>query len=134
MVPGRWGLVQSCNHAQPHEWRWETGCASGAGPRVRSVMGGTQAGYVLITPLVSARWGKGVLVNRGWVPAEWRSDPALRAGGQPIGQVPIAPTDHALVLCYPRRTCRRACVRLVLYSLNIGGTVGFCRAGHSQRG
>lgn len=49
-------------------------------------MGGTKAGHVLITPLFSERWGKAVLVNRGWVPVEWRSDPAMRAAGQPQGK------------------------------------------------
>ena len=50
-------------------------------------MGGTVAGHLLVTPLHSDRWGKAVLVNRGWVPIEWQSDPALRVAGQPSGQV-----------------------------------------------
>jgi hypothetical protein len=43
--------------------------------------------YVLITPLVDGEWGSGVLVNRGWVPAAWKTDAALRARCQPAGQV-----------------------------------------------
>jgi surfeit locus 1 family protein len=58
-----------------------------AGPRARTVMGGTVAGHILVTPLHSKRWGKAVLVNRGWVPVEWRSDAAMRSAGQPSGQV-----------------------------------------------
>ncbi len=50
-------------------------------------MGGTVAGHLLVTPLHSDRWGKAVLVNRGWVPVEWQSDSTLRAAGQPSGQV-----------------------------------------------
>lgn len=34
--------------------------------------------YQLITPLHSDQWEKPVLVNRGWVPATWRSDTKLR--------------------------------------------------------
>ena len=50
-------------------------------------MGGTVAGHLLVTPLHSERWGKAVLVNRGWVPVEWRSDQTMRSTGQPSGQV-----------------------------------------------
>ena len=57
-----------------------------AGPRARSVMGGTKGGHVLVTPIFNKLSGKSVLVNRGWVPTEWRSDPAMRALGQPAGQ------------------------------------------------
>ncbi len=42
--------------------------------------------YVLITPLVSEGWDRAVLVNRGWVPAAWRDDAAVRAQGEPSGQ------------------------------------------------
>lgn len=42
------------------------------GPRPRSVVGGSQVGYVVITPLVDAATGRAVLVNRGWVPTAWR--------------------------------------------------------------
>lgn len=34
--------------------------------------------YQLITPLHSDQWKKSILVNRGWVPATWRSDPKIR--------------------------------------------------------
>lgn len=43
--------------------------------------------YVLITPLVNREWGHAVLVNRGWVPAEWKTDAQLRASGCPMGRV-----------------------------------------------
>ncbi len=43
------------------------------GPRPRSVVGGSQVGYVVITPLVDPDSGRAVLVNRGWVPAAWRN-------------------------------------------------------------
>ena len=49
---------------------------------------------MLITPVVDGEWGSGVLVNRGWVPAAWKTDPALRARCQPTGQV-RACTSHA---------------------------------------
>ena len=57
-------------------------------------MGGTVAGHLLVTPLHSDRWGKAVLVNRGWVPVEWQSDPAMRVAGQPSGQVPTLTRVH----------------------------------------
>ena len=43
--------------------------------------------YTLITPLVSDERGKSALVMRGWVPAAWRSDPALRAPAEHHGKV-----------------------------------------------
>ncbi|CAL8465270.1 g4805 [Coccomyxa elongata] len=59
------------------------------GPRPRSVMGTTQAGYVLVTPLENEQWGSAVLVNRGWVPASWKTDAELQASGLPKGRVQI---------------------------------------------
>ncbi len=41
----------------------------------------------MVTPLVSKEWGHTVLVNRGWVPAEWKSDAKLWPLGCPTGQV-----------------------------------------------
>ena len=67
-------------------------CCTLAGPRVRSVMGGTKGGHVLVTPLASKLFGRAVLVNRGWVPTEWRADPAMRAAGQPTGQARLTQT------------------------------------------
>lgn len=43
------------------------------GPRVKSAMGITTPGHVIITPLQSAEWQRTVLVNRGWAPDTWRS-------------------------------------------------------------
>ena len=43
--------------------------------------------YTLVTPLVNKEWNRGVLINRGWVPAEWRSNSKLRSVGCPTGQV-----------------------------------------------
>ena len=34
--------------------------------------------YQLITPMQSSQWERPVLVNRGWVPATWRSDTKFR--------------------------------------------------------
>ena len=48
---------------------------------------GVACRYVLVTPLVDSEWGGSVLINRGWVPAAWRTDAALRARCQPRGQV-----------------------------------------------
>ena len=45
--------------------------------------------YVLITPLVTEGWERAVLVQRGWVPAAWRSDAHLRAQGEPSGQARV---------------------------------------------
>jgi len=42
------------------------------GPRVKSVCGITKNGYLLIVPLRPANGLPPVLLNRGWVPAEWR--------------------------------------------------------------
>ena len=50
----------------------------------------TSCRYVLVTPLVNREWGQAVLVNRGWVPAEWKSDAQLRASGCPAGRVQAA--------------------------------------------
>ena len=41
--------------------------------------------YTLITPLYSPEWGKWALVNRGWVPAQWRDDPGWRRSQEPQG-------------------------------------------------
>ena len=49
--------------------------------------------YVLVTPLVNREWGQAVLVNRGWVPAEWKSDAQLQASGCPAGKVRAAFSD-----------------------------------------
>lgn len=43
--------------------------------------------YVLITPLHNKEWGSSILVNRGWVPSTWKTDPQLRARCQPSGKV-----------------------------------------------
>ena len=43
--------------------------------------------YVLITPLVASDWGRAALVNRGWVPKQWRTDPKFRLPHEEKGQV-----------------------------------------------
>ena len=43
------------------------------GPRPRSTMGVTEAGYFMVTPLVHSSGESAVLVLRGWVPASWKS-------------------------------------------------------------
>uniref|UniRef100_A0A061RBM4 SURF1-like protein n=1 Tax=Tetraselmis sp. GSL018 TaxID=582737 RepID=A0A061RBM4_9CHLO len=84
------------------EGRFLHGDAVYVGPRVKSSMGTSQPGHVVITPLYSDVWGRAVLVNRGWAPSWWRSgceqDPAsggpasvggvVRLGEQPNGFVP----------------------------------------------
>lgn len=57
------------------------------GPRPRSSMGSATNGFMLITPLHSAQWDKPVLVNRGWVPATWRSDAEFRQQWEASGDV-----------------------------------------------
>ncbi|KAK9835779.1 hypothetical protein WJX74_007728 [Apatococcus lobatus] len=59
------------------------------GPRPRSSMGVTKSGFTLVTPLL-AEDGSNVLVNRGWVPAEWSQDAQLRGQGEPTGKVALA--------------------------------------------
>ncbi|KAG2451641.1 hypothetical protein HYH02_003421 [Chlamydomonas schloesseri] len=50
------------------------------GPRPRSVPGqGIRPGYLVITPLVAADRKGVVLVNRGWVPADWKADAQAQA-------------------------------------------------------
>lgn len=44
---------------------------------------------MLITPLHSAQWAKPVLVNRGWVPATWRSDAEFRWQWEAPGDVSL---------------------------------------------
>eukprot|EP00887_Chlorella_sp_A99_P004938 scaffold4.g4938.t1 len=58
------------------------------GPRVRQVAGQGKSGYLLVTPLVTMS-GRAVLVNRGWVPDDWRQSPAAFAGSQPQGEVEV---------------------------------------------
>ena len=43
--------------------------------------------YTLVTPMLANDCGKAVLVMRGWVPAVWKTDPAVREGFEPAGQV-----------------------------------------------
>ena len=50
------------------------------GPRVKSAMGTTTAGAVVITPLHSKEWHRTILVNRGWVPEGWTSAPRPSKG------------------------------------------------------
>lgn len=40
-----------------------------------------------MTPLRQAGGPRCVMVNRGWVPTEWKEDAAMRAEGQPTGKV-----------------------------------------------
>lgn len=42
------------------------------GPRVRSVMGGTVPGNVVVTPFRDGELGGAALVVRGWAPADWQ--------------------------------------------------------------
>ncbi|KAG2441910.1 hypothetical protein HXX76_003516 [Chlamydomonas incerta] len=50
------------------------------GPRPRSIPGqGIRPGYLVVTPMVAADRKGVVLVNRGWVPATWKSDAQAKA-------------------------------------------------------
>lgn len=42
------------------------------GPRVKSVCGLTKNGYLMIVPLLPSDGSAPVLINRGWVPSEWK--------------------------------------------------------------
>lgn len=46
-----------------------------------------EQGYLLMTPLRQVGGPRCVVVNRGWVPTEWREDARMRAEGQPTGKV-----------------------------------------------
>ena len=55
---------------------------------MRSAMGGTIAGKVVVTPLRDDARGAGALVVRGWAPAAWQPDRA--AEPQRVGRVSAA--------------------------------------------
>jgi surfeit locus 1 family protein len=59
------------------------------GPRTRQVAGTNKQGFLLMTPLRQAGGARCVMVNRGWVPTEWKEDAAMRAAGQPSGKVRV---------------------------------------------
>ncbi|KAL4420297.1 hypothetical protein ABPG77_001387 [Micractinium sp. CCAP 211/92] len=59
------------------------------GPRTRTIAGSAKQGYLLVTPLRQDGSGRAVMVNRGWVPAEWRHDAAAQQAGQPRGKVRV---------------------------------------------
>ena len=44
---------------------------------------------MLVTPLHSDEWNRPVLVNRGWVPSTWRSDPQFRQQWETSGAVSL---------------------------------------------
>jgi len=69
------------------------------GPRVRSAMGGTIGGKLVVTPLRDEACGGAALVIRGWAPTDWqpsrtaseepvRVEGVLRSSEQPGGFVP----------------------------------------------
>ncbi len=43
-------------------------------------------GFLIVTPLRQQGGPRCVMVNRGWVPTEWKEDAAMRAEGQPAGK------------------------------------------------
>ncbi|KAL6771980.1 SHY1 [Auxenochlorella protothecoides x Auxenochlorella symbiontica] len=64
--------------------------AAFVGPRGRpSSAGVTEQSYLVVTPLTSADGKRTALVNRGWVPLSWRTDPEERRVGEPSGQVTV---------------------------------------------
>lgn len=48
-----------------------------------------------MTPLRQDGGGRAVMVNRGWVPAEWRDSEDMRRSGQPGGKVGRRATARA---------------------------------------
>ncbi|CAA6661444.1 unnamed protein product [Spirodela intermedia] len=65
------------------------------GPRSRSISGVTENGYYVITPLLPARRESNsvqlpILVNRGWVPREWRNKAPNDLQGSEKPSVPAA--------------------------------------------
>ena len=67
--------------------KFDHGRSQYVGPRVRQVAGQAKSGYLLVTPLTNERWHRMVLVNRGWVPEEWRTQAEARRVAQPKGEV-----------------------------------------------
>ncbi|EFN55425.1 hypothetical protein CHLNCDRAFT_134584 [Chlorella variabilis] len=65
------------------------GASQYVGPRTRQIAGVSKQGFLVMTPLRQEGSGRAVLVNRGWVPAEWREAEAARRGGQPEGKVRV---------------------------------------------
>lgn len=55
--------------------------------RVFSLPADSLQGFLIVTPLRQAGGPRCVMVNRGWVPTEWKEDAAMRAEGQPTGKV-----------------------------------------------
>jgi cytochrome oxidase assembly protein ShyY1 len=52
------------------------------GPRVRSAMGGTIPGKIVVTPVRDEKRGAAALVVRGWAPTDWR--PAASPSAEPV--------------------------------------------------
>ncbi|KAL4858969.1 Surfeit locus protein 1 [Chlorella vulgaris] len=69
------------------EGQFDHAASQFVGPRTRQIAGQSKQGYLLMTPLRQPGSHRAVLVNRGWVPAEWRSDEGMRREGQPAGTV-----------------------------------------------
>ena len=45
--------------------------------------------YTLMTPMIASDGRHAVLVNRGWVPAEWKTDPKVQSLNTPAAEVDI---------------------------------------------
>lgn len=63
------------------------GASQFVGPRTRQIAGNSRQGFLLMTPLRQVGSSRAVLVNRGWVPSEWRDDVEQQKAGQPAGKV-----------------------------------------------
>ena len=62
--------------------------------------------FTLVTPLRAAN-GPDVLINRGWVPAEWAQDEQLRNQGEPSGKVCSACCFPFILCLHPSPCCNR---------------------------
>lgn len=61
---------------------WDEAKSVFIGPRVRSAMGGTIPGKIVVTPVRDEKRGAAALVVRGWAPTDWR--PAASPSAEPV--------------------------------------------------
>jgi hypothetical protein len=85
-------------------------------------------GFLLMTPLRQESGGRAVMVNRGWVPAEWRQSEDMRRSGQPGGKVGLRVPFCALQQpCSSRAAPRCRCGPAPWpWSLHLFGRPCFC--------
>lgn len=88
------------------------------GPRPRSVMGATEAGYLAVTPFRDSKSNRTILVQRGWVPERWRRQFQKDVGRGKGGESPIKQSNTKLP---------------TIVEGDIDTIVGIIRRGESQR-